>query len=408
MSFHRFGSCTLDGYVARRFLYVFFMDLLVFSGVYVLVDSLGQIESFRRHSSGLFSFFSVAAEYYFYELPSLWCRILGPVITLASAMFAATWTQRDNELVPVLATGRSLQRFLAPMLLLSALIAGGSFALQEVWIPSQRHAIRAAQSLGSQKSVVRHAIYSDPLRNLLAIAREFRPFEQTIQGLLIYSLQSRSGRDFVINAAGAAWREGEGGGDWILSEASFQEYRDGELVTRPAPAPPGPPAASQEGPAAAKRARSEPRVLREVFPVIALKELLRSRLGPSTTIEMGPQDLEDETQNDMVSTLAELRRKVESAPERARWLVKYYSRFVDPLNHLVLILLGVPIILWRQSRNLFLSALIVLAIAAVYFAFQTTCVYLGNRGSLQPALAAWLGPIVFGALGLTLYCDMRT
>ena len=103
-----------------------------------------------------------------------------------------------------------------------------------------------------------------------------------------------------------------------------------------------------------------------------------------------------------------VKRKAEVAPDRHRWLIKYYSRLVDPINHIVLLLLGVPVIFIRRTRNVFLSVLVAVIVATVYFVLQAIFVYLGNRRVLDPALAVWLAPMLFGALGTTGYFSMRT
>jgi lipopolysaccharide export LptBFGC system permease protein LptF len=123
---------------------------------------------------------------------------------------------------------------------------------------------------------------------------------------------------------------------------------------------------------------------------------------------MIPQDLEGSESEDQYLSLGEVHRKAELSADRHRWLITYYSRLVDPLNHLVLVLLGVPTLFLRGTRNVFLSALVAVAIATVYFVVHSVILYLGSRQALHPALASWLAPMAFGALGLTMFRWLRT
>jgi hypothetical protein len=135
---------TLAAYIGRRFAAIFAADLFIFTLIYVLVDSLNQVDAFLEHADDLPSLVAVAFTYYYHELPGLFCRILGPVVTMASAMFTVTLTARANEFVPILATGTSLQRALTPILVLTLAVAGWSLAIQELWIPGHRSEIRTS------------------------------------------------------------------------------------------------------------------------------------------------------------------------------------------------------------------------------------------------------------------------
>lgn len=419
---------TFDHYLLRRFGGIFLSNLCVFTLLYVLVDGLTQFEHFLDSSAGFLDFLATVTRFYYYELPGLFCRILGPVTTMTSAMFAATITQRSNELVPVLATGTSLQRTFLPIILVSSVIVGATFGIQEYWIPAHRHEIRAARSAGHSRDEVEHAVFADQVRSVKLIARTFLPFRQVIEGLFIFSHGDPGGRNFIVNARLAAWRETDGGlGEWVLRDAFFTEYEGDDLVLKEAveierarerlrPEVPFPFGEKSLAELASERADWEPRLelpereekapthrLCEYYEEVSLNRLLRERFRPDSGLVFTPQDLAVEDHN---SSLSELRLRAESSPDRHRWMLKYYSRFVDPLNHLILILLGLPIILRQGSKNVFLSALIAVTVSAGYFIFQTLGVYLGNLEVLPPYLAVWLGPIIFGSLGLTLYRGM--
>lgn len=422
---------TLDMYVATRFLSLFVADLFIFCLLYVLIDSLSQIDTFIRRSDGILDGVGFALLYYYYELPGLFCQILGPVTTMASAMFAVTLTQRANELVPIMATGTSLQRTFFPILVLAGLITAGSLWLQEIWIPSHRNEIRASQAIGGSKDEIRHALYADPVKNVMVMAQVFHPLSQTAEGLLIYSLRGGAAMSFLINASSARWQPADPQedieGDWLLEDVQLQTYHLTGQRSFPLSAPtgPAPPVSSQPAGGGASggpdrdadEARSrglvrdlESRHYRpsESFDRVMLRELLRTRLGQGPDLKLTPSDLEVASSQDMYSTLAEIHHKIDTAPDRHLWRVKYYSRLSDPLQHLILLLLGIPVILWQGSRNVFLSALVAVALSAACFVVQSILIYLGNQGFLSPALAVWLGPIVFGSLGVTLYREMTT
>ncbi len=389
---------TLAVYIGRRFLGIFLADLLVFGLIYALVDSLNQVDAFLKHADDFFSLIGIAARYYYYELPGLFCRFLGPVITMASAMFAVTLTARANEFVPILATGTSLRRALMPILLISAAIAAGSLWVQEVWIQSHRAEIRRARTFGRHYGEIQHAYFVDSEHEIYVAARLYFPGEARATGVFI---RARDGdRETVYTAAEARWDDARR--LWVLRDGEIQRYNpEGLLEPPPAPGPaaPDPPAP----PIGEARQGEESGVETEPPRLTTAFDELDFALS-----SMIPQDLEGSESQDQFLSIRQLRRKAEVAPDPHRWLIEYYSRIAEPLNHIVLLLLGLPMIFLKNTRNVFLSALLAVGVATVYFICQALFVYLGNRQILDPAAAAWLAPILFTALGTTLFVTMRT
>ena len=369
---------TLSLYIGRRFSALFLADLLVFSLVYILVDSLNKYDAFiDAAGNDTLKFFAVAIRYYYYEMPGLFCRILGPAVTMASGMFAVTVTARANEFVPILATGTSLPRAVFPVLALGTVIAGLSFATQEVWIPSHRNQIREARGLAEKKGEIRHVYHIDN-QNLIDFASlRYQPIDQRASGVFVWRRNDHG--HTVYTSQQAVWDADEK--HWWLENGEIQRYDKDGLVTIPVET------VSEE-------------------PKTAVSEHFKRVPLDGTT--MIPQDLEgSDSQYDYLSQ-SELKRKAAVAPDGHNWLIKYYSRFVDPLHHIILLLLGIPTIFIRNTRNVFLSALVAVVVATAYFVLHSVFVYLGARRTIDPAMAVWLGPMIFGALGLTMYWHMRT
>jgi lipopolysaccharide export system permease protein len=75
--------------------------------------------------------------------------------------------------------------------------------------------------------------------------------------------------------------------------------------------------------------------------------------------------------------------------------VTIHSRVVQPLLDLTLFFLGLPLILARENRNVFLAAGRCLLVVLFFFCVVTVCQGLGSRGVFfSPAFAAWLPLII--------------
>ena len=78
-----------------------------------------------------------------------------------------------------------------------------------------------------------------------------------------------------------------------------------------------------------------------------------------------------------------------------------HSRFVRPLLDMSLVLLGIPLVLSRGSRNIFMAALVGLGLVAAMSVVALGCDALGKSYLLSATLAAWLPLLIFGPLAYT-------
>jgi lipopolysaccharide export system permease protein len=70
--------------------------------------------------------------------------------------------------------------------------------------------------------------------------------------------------------------------------------------------------------------------------------------------------------------------------------VAIHSRFVQPLLDVALLFLGLPIVLTRENRNVFLAIAMCGAIVLGFMLLNLACQALGSSGWLPPVVASWL------------------
>ncbi len=119
-----------------------------------------------------------------------------------------------------------------------------------------------------------------------------------------------------------------------------------------------------------------------------------------------PGDLEAREAQIAHMSLADLRRKMETEDSDRSWKGKYYSRIFHPVHNLVLLLLGLPAIIYSGTSNIFFGAFLAACLGTAYFVVGAFCQELGAQGLLSPALGAVLGPLLFLALSLTWWRDL--
>ena len=68
---------------------------------------------------------------------------------------------------------------------------------------------------------------------------------------------------------------------------------------------------------------------------------------------------------------------------------------VQPLLDLTLLFLGLPLVLTRQSRNVFIALGLCVLLTSVFTLVVIGCQHLGSIYSIRPALAAWAPLMLF-------------
>jgi lipopolysaccharide export LptBFGC system permease protein LptF len=107
-------------------------------------------------------------------------------------------------------------------------------------------------------------------------------------------------------------------------------------------------------------------------------------------------------------TLSSLAAHIRRYPEYETWRVALFARFVDPLTNIILLMVGIPFVLYTERRSMFLSLGKCVLIFLIYYIFTFVNHNLGNTKHLPPWLAVSLPLIAFAAIGLYMLDRIRT
>jgi len=387
MRWKKLSLTTLDVYILKRFLSIYAANLVSFTSVFVLIDSVTHFDDFIREQEGLGEILRHWFQYYSAITPVIFCQILGPVVSVSAGLFAVTTLQRSNEFTPMLATGRSYQRTLLPVLIASFAVSCAIFLVQELWIPRTVDSIREALESREGPSKDSNVKHLDTANGNLLVLKEYERFARRAKGVLILPVARAKGHQYLIQAKSAEWRVPEvaSAGSlkdyWLLRDGSIQEYdEEGNLVIQPPPT-------EWEG----------------AYP--ALYKIFAERKLESNLF---PEDIKLRREETVHMTLGELRRKAEISPDQNVWVIKYLSRFVYALTNFILVLLGLPVIVHFGNRNILFGAILAVIISTLYFVVNSVFQDFGIQGHISPRLGAGMGPLLFTALGATLYRGMRS
>lgn len=121
----------LDWYILRKFLVTFFFCLLLFTVIAVAVDSSEKADDFV---SANLSTGGIIREYYLGFVPWIW-SLLFPLFVFIAVIFFTSKMASRSEVIAILASGTSYNRFLRPFFVGGILLAALLWVGSRYWIP---------------------------------------------------------------------------------------------------------------------------------------------------------------------------------------------------------------------------------------------------------------------------------
>ncbi|MHC4244629.1 MAG: LptF/LptG family permease [Planctomycetota bacterium] len=127
----------LDRYVAKNFLIGYVIAFCVLIGLRIIIDLFVHLDEFTENSDLISTAGVMKHMLIFYAVNcTLYFREFAGMITVVAASFSFSKMVHSNELVAVMASGVSLKRIIAPIVLLALLLTGVLVIDQEFVIPS--------------------------------------------------------------------------------------------------------------------------------------------------------------------------------------------------------------------------------------------------------------------------------
>lgn len=121
----------IDWYIIRNLLTTFFFSLILFLFITIVIDISEKTDDFEK--SGL-SFTQIIRQYYFGFIPHI-MALLFPLFVFIAVIFFTSKMAGRSEIIAVLASGTSFNRFLRPFLLAGLVLAGTLWLATRYVIP---------------------------------------------------------------------------------------------------------------------------------------------------------------------------------------------------------------------------------------------------------------------------------
>jgi LPS export ABC transporter permease LptF/LPS export ABC transporter permease LptG len=350
----------LDDYVLGEFFVYLGMILttfLVLSLVFTLFELLGDI---LRNQTPAF----VVAEYLLNVTPYLLYSI-APMVMLLAVLITFGLMQRSNEITVIKATGVSIYRLIAPVLVAAAVMATGLFFADQFYLP---HTNKRQEALHNQIKGRPPQTYLRPDRkwifgrnNQIYYYQFFDPDRDQFANVNIFQIDPATFTvTHRVHADRAHWADSmkrwiyEQGWERSLRTAAIADFHSFEVAT---------------------------------FPELS----------------EDPSYFKKEVKQYSEMNYEELRRYIhdlqQSGFDVVRLRMQLHQKISYPVITLVTAILAIPFALSGGKKGAITGIAVAVAIAAVYIVVQRSFEAMGNLGQLPPALAAWSPDLIFTLIG---------
>jgi lipopolysaccharide export system permease protein len=366
----------IDRYLLRQFLKTYLICFFSLIGLYVVFDYFTNMGEFLRCGGKSGSVLMLVVKHYGYLAFGFFDRVNG-LLLLIAAMFTVTWIQRHNEMTALLAAGISRIRVIKPLLGAAVVISVLAIANRELVLPRIREELmRPPQDLIGDQAQSLEFKY-DYQTNVVIYGRFTYADEMRIEKPDFCMPTSLKQYGMQVQAANAYYRPPEGNrpGGYLFDKVTEPKHLD----TRPS-------------------------LLWAGKPVLITPHDAPDWLKPDQCFIVSDVDFEQLTSKGDFSSTRQMIASLQnpSMAYRPHDRVAVHTRILQPFLDMTLLFLGLPLVVRRESRNVFLAIGLCMGVTTFFFLASIGLQSLGANGYLSPAKAAWAPLMIFVPLAVGL------
>jgi len=359
---------VLDRYLSGHFLLILAISNVVSVLLFLLVSVLDSLNSLMlRNKLTLLQII----QYYSYQIPQI-SYYAAPLSVLFGLLLTFGMLGQRSELTIMRVSGLSWAQLCRWPLIFTFIYAWLIYLLGGYLIPLSNQKSKFFETERIRKEILVPGANlwvfnsKDPERQFAIHINLYLPESKRgkaeARGLTAFELDSSFSPRKELKAKTAFYL---GGYDWLLFKARIFSYQ-----------PDAPPSLSRK------------LVTIEQIPVKPKNFI---------SFQKWPQEL---SLNELKSYISNLKK---FGFDPREYQVEYASRSSLPVSCLILFGVGLGIIIrLRRPQGIYLNLAWALLITFAYFTITAECLSLGKSGALPPAVAAWSGNIIFGAIAIYL------
>jgi lipopolysaccharide export system permease protein len=365
---------TFDRYVLRLFLRVLVICFLSLTGLYIVIDAFTHLDELLDIAKQHGSLPGLLGEYYGARVLAFFDRT-SALMTLIAATFVATNLQRSNELAALMAAGVPKARVVAPLIAAAAVIAVVAAVTREVGIPAVRDQLMRNTRDWDGRAEKRVDPRYDNRTDILIAGQHTVAAEECIIQPTFRRQPNLGEFGLQLSAEKAFYRRPEPGrpGGYLLvgvqipkelSDVASFHLHDSPVVLGP---------------------RDTPWLEADQCFVVSDVSFAQLAAGNAWRQYSSTADLIVGLHNPSLDLAADVR-------------VMVHARLLQPFLDMTLLCLGLPLVLARQQRNVFVASGTCVLVVAAFVLVMMACHAAGGSYLISPALAAWCPLLIFAPL----------
>ena len=353
----------LDKYILKHTVTGYLFILLVFVGLYFVIDLFSSLSDILKAKAPL----DIILKYYAFTIPLIFLRV-SSLALLISILYTFGEMNRTNEIVSMRASGVSIFRIAFPVMFIALFISFFSLFIQEeVLVKSQQKAedikttyIKKKSSRSSEKRN-----FAFPSKNMIFFAHKFSPKDETLYDVSIFEEDQQGNIQKKIVCSKISYQDQK----WLGKDMiEYALNESGNIV--------GKPLHWMEKEIDLDRSPKDLAVKHSSFSEYSSLKILKWEI--------------------------ERLKKVRAPKILSNLTIDFHQKIADPLTHFFLIVGVLPLCLAIKKRKVALSALGVgFIFGFIYYCLFSFGVALGKAGILLPALSVWITPVFFVTVGLS-------
>lgn len=357
----------LDWYILKKFLITFIFCMLLFTVIAVAVDSSEKTDDFVKAN---LSTSEIITRYYLGFVPWIW-SLLFPLFVFIAVIFFTSRMATRSEVIAILASGASYNRFLRPYIIGGLLLAVTLWFGSRYWIPRANVIRSNFQS--------RYIDRNDPSKNKREGGCDecfYRRIDSnTFVGIKYYDTSSKTARGFFMERVKNGKVVYNLRAETIRWDTAIRIWQLDNVVER---------------------------------MIDSIGERMKYYPNYSLDLNLRYDELrKDEYLKDKLTT-PELIRYINKEEHRGTeglntFKVERYRRTATPVTVLLLTMIGAVIASRKTRGGSGMHLALGIAIAAMFIISDRFSSTFAVKGNFSPLIAAWLPNIVFTGVAYWLY-----
>lgn len=349
----------LDWYIVKKFVGTFFYAILIMAVIASVIDYSEKMDDFMNKSVP----FVIVANYYKNFIPHI-TALLFPLFIFIATIFFTSKMAYKSEIIAILASGTSYQRFLRPYVIGALFLSSISFIANHWIVP-----IANKGRIDFEDGYMHYNRYASEKDIHLRVSKELYIYMQN------YEFFSNSGHDFTAEKIDGILLKEKLFADRIVYDSVADNWKLSGVHIR-----------TNDG----------------------INETLTFISDTTLKYPFKPKDLEDDDAIKEALTTPQLNAYIDQERMRGRenlnyFLIEKYRRTTQPVAAFILTIIGACISSRRVRGGSGLHLALGIVISAGYMmALQFTNTF-STKAGLNPLIASWVPNIIFGLFALYLF-----